>query len=123
MTQTVNDNGTPPSHKVHLSGQKNLKNIDNCSHVSREKQKILSRILSGSISMVQIVTHSLVVTTKFNADGSRQQGYSRVCCFLRRKFHHINSSSFSTEAHKQKTFKRIKLIFESSDDEDIPPLT
>lgn len=35
----------------------------------------------------------------------------------------INSSSSSTEGHKQQTYKRIKCIFDSSDDNDSPPST
>ena len=35
----------------------------------------------------------------------------------------INSSSSSTEGHKKQTYKRIKRIFDSTDDDDSPPLT
>ena len=88
MIQTLNDKDIPPSHIMQLSGHKNVQSINNYSHVSQEQQKSMSRILSGSTSMIQSETHSLVETTKqqqFNADSSRAiQG----CCVLRRKFHH-----------------------------------
>ena len=35
----------------------------------------------------------------------------------------INSSSSSTEGHKQQSYERIKCIFDSSDNKDSPSLT
>ena len=60
MIQTLNDKDIPPSHIMQLSGHNNVQSINNYSHVSQEQQKSMSRILSGSTSMVQTETHSLV---------------------------------------------------------------
>ena len=64
MIQTLNDKDIPPSHIMQLSGHRNVQSINNYSHVSQEQQKSMSRILSGSTSMVQTETHSLVETRK-----------------------------------------------------------
>ena len=50
-----------------------LDNSHFMKYSTQEKQKSMSRILSGSTSMVQTETHSLVKTTKrkSNADSSR----------------------------------------------------
>ena len=65
MIQTLNDKDISPSqHIMQLSGHKNVQSINNYSHVSQEQQKSMSRILSGSTSMVQSQTHSLVETAK-----------------------------------------------------------
>ena len=64
MIQTLNDKDIPPSHIMQLSGHKNVQSINNYIHVSQEQQKSMSRILSGSTSMLQTETHSLVQATK-----------------------------------------------------------
>ena len=80
----------------------------------------MSRILSGSTSMVQTETHSLVETRKHQSPTPTFEG----AVFYGGNFTiNINSSSSSTEGHKQQTYKRIKRIFDSSDDDDSPPLT
>ena len=55
-----------------------MQSINNYSHVSQEQQKSMSRILSGSTSVVQTELHSLFETTK---QRRQQHGYSRVLCF------------------------------------------
>lgn len=120
----MNDKDIPPSHIMQLSGHKNVQSINNYSHVSQEQQKIMSRILSGSNSMVQTETHSLVETTKQQSPTPTAAGLFEGAVFYRGKFTiNISSSSSSTQAHKQQTYKRIKRIFDSSDDEESPPLT
>ena len=124
MIQTLNDKDIPPSHIMQLSGHKNVQSINNYSHVSQEQQKIMSGILSGSNSMVQTETHSLVETTKQQSPTPTAAGLFKGAVFYRGKFTiNISSSSSSTQAHKQQTYKRIKRIFDSSDDEESPPLT
>ena len=83
MIQTLNDKDIPLRHIMQLSGHKNVQSINNYSHVSQEQQKSMSRILSGSTSMVQTETHSLVLSKQENIKVQRrqQQGYSRVLCF------------------------------------------
>ena len=124
MIQTLNDKDIPPSHIMQLSGHKNVQSINNYSHVSQEQQKSMSRILSGSTSMVQSETHSLVETTKQQSSTPTAAGLFRGAVFYGGSFTiNINSSSSSTEGHKQQTYKRINCIFDSSDDDDSPPLT
>ena len=123
MIQTLNDKDIPPSHIMQLSGHKNVQSIYNYSHVSQEQQKKMSRILSGSTSMVQSETHSLVETTKQQSSTPTAAGLFKSAVFYGGSFTiNINSSSSSTEGHKQQTYKRIKRIFDSSDDDDSPPL-
>ena len=113
MIQTLNNKDIPPRHIMQLSGHKNVWSINNYSHVSQENQKSMSRILSGSTSGVQTETHS-----------SKAAGLFEGPVFHRGNFTiNINSSSSSTEGHKQQTYKRIKCIFDSSDDDDSPPFT
>ena len=64
MIQTLNDMDIPPSHIMQLSGHKNVQSVNDYSHISQKQQKRMSRISSGSISMVQTETHPLVETTK-----------------------------------------------------------
>ena len=123
MIQTLNDKDIPLNHIMQLSGHKNVQSINNYSHVSQEQQKSMSRILSGSTSMVQTETHSLAETTK-QSPTPTAAGLFKGSVFYGGNFTiNINSSSSSTEAHKQQTYKRIKRIFDSSDDDDSPPLT
>ena len=123
MIQTLNDKDIPPSHIMQLSGHKNVQSINNYSHVSQEQQKSMSRILSGSTSMIQSETHSLVETTKQQSSTPTAAGLFKGAVFYGGSFTiNINSSLSSTEGHKQQTYKRIKRIFDSSDDNS-PPLT
>ena len=123
MIQSLNDKDIPLCHIIQLSGHKNVQSINNYSYDSQEQQKSVSRILSGSTSMVQIETHSLVETTKQQSPTPTAAGLFKGAVFYGGNFTiNINSSSSSTEAHKQ-TYKRIKRIFDSSDDDDSPPLT
>ena len=58
---------------MQLSGHKIFRIFsNNFSHVSQEQQKRMSRMLSGSTSIVQTETHSHVETvTKSNADSNK----------------------------------------------------
>ena len=64
MIQTFNNKDIPPSHIMQLLGHKNLQSINNYGHVAQKQQKSMPRILSGSTSIGQTETHSLVETTK-----------------------------------------------------------
>jgi len=73
--------------------------------------------------MVQTETHSLVETTKQQSPTPTAAGLFRGAVFYGGNFTiNINSSSSLTETHKQQTYQRIKRIFDSSDDNDSPPL-
>ena len=118
IIQTLNDKDIPPGHIMQLSGHKNVQSINNYSHVSQEQQKSMSRILSGSTSMVQTETHSLVETRKHQSPTPTAAGLFKGAVFYGGNFTiNINSSSSSTEGHKQQTYKRVKRIFDSSDDD------
>ena len=104
MIQAWNDEDIPPIHVIQLSGHNNVQSTNNYSHVSHEKQKSMSRILSGSTSMVQTETHPLVETREHQNPTPTAAGLSI----------NINSSSSSTEGHKRQTYRRIKRIFDSS---------
>ena len=119
----MNDKDIPPSHIMQLSGHKNMQSINNYIHVSQEQQKSMSRILSGSTLMLQTETHSLVETTKKESPTPTAAGLFKGTVFFGGNFTiNICSSSSPTETQKQQTYKRIKRIFDSSDD-DSPPLT
>ena len=109
---------------MQLSGHKNAQSINNYSHVSQEQQKSMSRILSGWTSIVQTETHSLVETRK-ESPTPTAAGLFKGALFYGGNFTiNISSSSSPTEAQKQQTYKRIKRIFDPSDDDDTsPPLT
>jgi len=64
MIETLNDMDIPPSHIMQLSGHKNVQSVNDYSHISQKQPKRMSRISSGSISMVQTETRPLVETTK-----------------------------------------------------------
>ena len=73
--------------------------------------------------MVQTETYSLVETTKEESPTPTAAGLFKGAVFYRGNFTiNISSSSSSIVAQKQQTYKRIKRIFDSSDD-DSPPLT
>ena len=88
MIQTLNDKGIPPGHIMQLPGHRNMQSVNNYSHVSQEQQQSMSRILSGSTSMVQTETHSLVETRKHQSSTPTAAGLFKGAVSLRRKFHH-----------------------------------
>ena len=126
MVQTLNDKDIPPSHIMQLSGHKNVQSINNYSHVSQQQQKTMSRILSGSSSMAETETRALVKTTKQQSPTSTAAGLFNGAVFYGGNFtFNINPSSTSlstSKVQKQHTYKHIKNIFDSSDDDDSPPL-
>ena len=125
MIQTLNDKDIPPIHIMQLSGHKNLQSVNNDIHVSQEKQESMSRKSSGSTLIVQTETHSLVETAKQQSLTPAAAGPFKGAAFYGGIFTiNINSSSSSTEAHRQHTFEKIKrsIVFDSSDDDDSPPL-
>ena len=102
MIQTLNDKGIPPGHIMQLPGHRNMQSVNNYSHVSQEQQQSMSRILSGSTSMVQTETHSLVETRKHQSSTPTAAGLFKGAVFYGGNFTIIiNSSSSSTEGHKQ----------------------
>ena len=103
MIQTLNDKDIPPSHIMQLSGHKNVQSINNYSHVSQEQQKSMSRILSGSTSMLQTETHSLVEATKKESPTPTAAGLFKGAVFYGGNYTiNISSSSCPTKAQKDK---------------------
>jgi len=81
------------------------------------------KILIGSTSMVETETYSLVNTTEEESQTPTAAGLFKGAVFYGGNFTiNISSSSSSIVAQKQQTYKRIKRIFDSPDD-DSPPLT
>ena len=77
-----------------------------------------------NIEWLDFKTHSLVETRKHQSPTPTAAGLFKGAVFYGGNFTiNINSSSSSTEGHKKQTYKRIKRIFDSSDDDDSPPLT
>ena len=75
-------------------------------------------------SMVETETHSLVETTSEESPTPTAAGLIKGAVFYGGNFTiNISSSSSSIVAQKQQTYKRIKRIFDSSDDDESPPLT
>ena len=67
---------------MQLLGHKNVQSIYNYSHVSQKTTESMSKILSGSTSIFQTETHSLVETEHNNKVQRRQQqSYSGMLCF------------------------------------------
>jgi hypothetical protein len=50
MIQTLSDSDVPPTHIAQLSGHKNLKSIENYSHISTKQQKNMSNMLANIAS-------------------------------------------------------------------------
>ena len=83
--------------------------LDN-SHLTKysaqEQEKGMSRILSGSTSMVQTETHSLIKTTKKGSPMLTAAGLFKGNVFYGGNFTiNISLSSSPTEAQKQQTYK------------------
>ena len=74
--------------------------------------------------MLQTETHSLVETTKKGSPMPTAAELFKGGVFYGGNFTiNICSSSSPTETQKQQTYKRIRRIFDSSDNDDSPPLT
>ena len=136
MIQKLNDNNIPPTHIMQLSGHRNVQSVNDYSTVSNEQQKNMSLILSGNTTSTSMEKRPV----------SRRSGVATECCessfmksssfpaagpFSGAVFHGeqfnitintVNKSPNSTDHSTQSTrsFKRIKRVFESSD-EDSPP--
>ena len=74
--------------------------------------------------MAETETHSLIETTTEESPTPTAAGLIKGAVFYGGNFTiNISSSSSSIVAQKQQTYKRIKRIFDSSDDDECPPLT
>ena len=75
-------------------------------------------------SMVETEMHSLIETTTEESPTPTAAGLIKGAVFYGGNFTiNISSSSSSIVAQQQQTYKRIKRVFDSSDDDESPPLT
>ena len=110
---------TPTLMKT-MAEKAGLDNSHLTKYSAQEQEKGMSRILSGSTSMVQTETHSLIKTTKKGSPMLTAAGLFKGNVFYGGNFTiNISLSSSPTEAQKQQTYKWIKRIF----NDDSPPLT
>lgn len=124
MLQTLTDNDVPPAHIAQLSGHKNLKSIENYSHISTKQQMQMSNILANmtSTSTSTTCTSSAVVEPPTNTESPPQlsstNGQQALALFTGAVIHGgqisvtintVNQSPPSTERQR----KRIRI----SDDE------
>ena len=90
----------------------------------RPTEKYVKNIDWLDSSIVQTETHSLVETTKEESPTPTAAGLFKGAVFYGGNFTiSISWSSSSIVVEKQQTYKRIKRIFDSSDDDDSSPLT
>ena len=141
--QTLNDHNVPPTHIMQLSGHKNVQSVNNYSNISKEQQKNMSLILSGNTSTEKFAPspvsslHSAVAECESSFTKSSSLPAAAAAGPLSGAVIHggqfnitintINKSPSSRDAQfhdsfsSTRTFKRIKRVFESSDDDDSPP--
>ena len=62
--QKLNDSDIPPSHIMQLSGHRNVQSINNYSHISQQKQKNMSRILSATSTEPAAKLHRTLATER-----------------------------------------------------------
>ena len=134
VIQKLNDNNIPPTHIMQLSGQRNVQSVNNYSTVSNEQQKNMSLILSGNTTSTSIEERPV---------SSSRSGVASECCepsfmksssfpaadpFSEAVFHGgqfnitistVNKSPTSTDhsTHSTRSFKRMKRVFNSSDED------
>ena len=56
MIQTLSENNVPPTQIAQLSGHKNLKSIENYSHLSKKQQMHMSNVLANISSECSSIT-------------------------------------------------------------------
>ena len=136
MVQKLNDNNIPPTPIMPLSGHRNVQSVNNYSTVSNEQQKNMSLILSGNTTSTSIEkrpvssSRSGVATECCESSFMKSSSFPAAGPFSGAVFHGgqfiitintVNKSPTSTDHSTESTrsFKRIKRVFESSD-EDSP---
>ena len=136
MIQKLNDNNIPPTHIMQLSGHRNVQSVNNYSTVSNEQQKNMSLILSGNTTSTFVEkrpvssSRSGVATECCESSFMKSSSFPAAGPFSGAVFHRgqfnitintVNKSLTSTDHSTESTrsFKRIKRVFESSD-EDSP---
>ena len=135
MMQKLNDHNIPPTHIMQLSGHRNLQSVNNYSTISNEQQQNMSMILSSgnnvksseispclqSESAASAVAESSF-TKSFPAAGPFSGavfngGQFNITINTLNKSPSTTDNSFFSS---KRSFKRIKRILES-DDDDSPP--
>ena len=136
LVQKLNDSDVPPTHIMQVSGHKNVQSINNYSHVSVQQQKNMSRILSSSstesaepanVPALPVARSNSEETTEMVSSSSSKGSGLPVGLFSGAVIHGghfnitVNTLNQSPKSSTTKRFKRVRRIFDSSD-EDSPPL-
>ena len=134
MIQKLNDNNIPQTHIMQLSGHRNVQSVNNYSTVSNEQQKNMSLILSGNTTSTSVEkrpvssSRSGVATECCESSFMKSSSFPAAGPFSGAVFHGgqfnitintVNKSPTSTDHSTESTrsFKRIKRVFESSDED------
>ena len=135
MVQKLNDNNIPATHIMQLSGHRNIQSINNYSSINEAQQKQMSSILSASSvnssttsvqrpvettlaaeSEVSVSTKSGFVPTGPFCGATINGGEFHITINACKSPSKLSESSYSSK----RSYKRIKRVFDSSDD-DTPP--
>ena len=135
MIQKLNDSDIPPSHIMQLSGHRNVQSINNYSYISQQQQKNMSRILSATSTERAAKLHRALATESEaeTLSGSFQSSSSPTMhgasAFGGAVFHggnfnisinSVNQSCNANSGTRKHTFKRVKRILDSSDEDSSP---
>ena len=78
MIQTLSENNVPPTQIAQLFGHKNLKSIENYSHLSTKQQMHMSNVLANISSECSSITPFTPTVTPSTSAVFRPEG---ACCF------------------------------------------
>ena len=135
MIQTLSENNVPPTHIAQLSGHKNLKSIENYSHLSKKQQMHMSNVLanisrecSSITSFTPTVTPSTSTSAVFRPEGAcrfSNPGQQSMALFSGTVIHGgqfsvtintVNQSPPLPPPSEKRQWKRIRVSSDSDDD-------
>lgn len=134
MIQTLSENNVPPTHIAQLSGHKNLKSIENYSHLSTKQQMNMSNILANMstepTSITPVIPNETPSTAaEFQPEGSchyTNPGQQSMALFSGAVIHGgqfsvtintVNQSPPNPSPLKKRSgWKRIRVSSDSDDD-------
>ena len=130
MMQKLNDNHVSPTHIMQLSGHRNLQSVNNYSTLSKEQQKNMSLILSDNSAPPNTAHAAKTSQTVATAESSFTNGSVIPAVFHGGHFNFaINSLNKSPNTSKcsvstvARSYKRIKRVLDSSDEDSPPPVS
>ena len=123
MVQTLSENNFPPTQIAQLSGHKNLKSIENYSHVSTEQQMNMSRVLSCAASASTTKNEKVELPTKTDPASQQSLGLFTGAVIQGGNFsitintvnHSPNSLTSSSPVLKSR-WKRLRALSDSDND-------